>query len=95
MKPQFVFSQLCAFDVDLKKKWHLAPPPSCSSEEGGGRGVREVDGAVCGGAPGGRWVGDESVCGNPCGGRAQHPDARRLPDVAGECAFILKGRCYL
>lgn len=77
------------FQCRLKR--HLAPPPSCSSEEGGGRGVREVDGPVRRGAARGRRVAAEGVLGNRGGGRAQHPDARRLPDVAREYAFILKG----
>lgn len=39
----------------------------CSSEEGGGGGVREVDGAVCDGAARGRQLADEDVPGNLCG----------------------------
>lgn len=55
--------------------------PSCSSEEGGARGVREVDGTVCHGTARGWRVTHEDVRRNPCRGHAQHSDARVLSHV--------------
>lgn len=66
-----------------------SPDPSVrvwprSSEEGGAGGVCQVDGAFCRGATRGWRLLHESIHGNTCRRRAQHPDPRALYDLAGE-----------
>lgn len=55
-----VVSRLCCHDFV-----HSSFCPH-SSEEGGGRGVREVDGAFRHGAAGGWWVAYENIHRYPC-----------------------------
>lgn len=59
---------------------------ACSSEEGGGGGVCEVDGSFRHGAAWEWRLLHENVHGNTCRWHAQHPDPCIIHDVAG--AFI-------
>lgn len=59
----------------------------CSFEEGGSRGVREVDGAICHGTAGGRWVAYENIHRNPCRWHAQHPVPCLFSYMAGKSKY--------
>lgn len=78
-----VVSRLCCHDFV-----HSSFCPH-SSEEGGGRGVREVDGAFRHGAAGGWWVAYENIHRYPCWWHAQHPDPCLLHYMAGKWKWTM------